>query len=94
MLFYHVKHVLVKSSVLPVADNQDDDHSNISEEENDSDSDSEDEESDEEDEESDKDKRWWLNTKCKHIYIIDNLIEDMCVVCYNVAIHHVLVTTL
>jgi hypothetical protein len=43
MLFYHVKHVLAKSSVQPVADNQDDDHSNISEEENDSDS--EDEES-------------------------------------------------
>ena len=46
MLFYHVKHVLVKSSVPPVADNQDDDHSNISEEENESDSNSEDEESD------------------------------------------------
>jgi len=47
MLFYHVKHVLIKSSVSPVADNQDDDHSNISEEEknSDSDSDSEDEES-------------------------------------------------
>ena len=45
MLFCHVKHVLAKLSVPPVADNQDDDHSNISEEENDSDSDSEDEES-------------------------------------------------
>src|SRR5271168_3578604 len=45
MLFYHMKHVFAKLLVPPVADNQDDDHSNISEEENDSDSDSEDEES-------------------------------------------------
>ena len=43
MLFYHVKHVLAKSSVPFVADNQDDDLGNIGEEE--SDSDSEDEES-------------------------------------------------
>ena len=43
MLFYHVKHVLAKSSVPHVADKQDDDHGNTSEEENDSDSDSEDE---------------------------------------------------
>ena len=35
MLFCHVKHVLAKLLVPPVADNQDDDHSNISEEEND-----------------------------------------------------------
>ena len=42
MLFYHVKHVLAKLSVSPVANNQDDDHSNISEE-SDSDSDREDE---------------------------------------------------
>ena len=45
MLFCHVKHVLAKLSVPPVADNQDDDHSNISKEENVSDSDSKDEES-------------------------------------------------
>jgi hypothetical protein len=44
MLFYHVKHVLAKSSVQPVADN----HGNISEEENDSDSDSDSEDEDKE----------------------------------------------
>ena len=43
MLFYHVKHVLAKLSVSPVANNQDDDHSNMSEE-SDSDSDREDKE--------------------------------------------------
>ena len=44
MLLYHVKHVLAKISVSPVANNQDDAHSNISEE-SDSDTDREDEES-------------------------------------------------
>jgi hypothetical protein len=43
MLFYHVKHVLAKLSVPPVADNQDDDHN---------DNDSEDEESGSSEEES------------------------------------------
>ena len=45
MLFYHVKHVLAKSLVPPVVDNQIDDDRDIGEEENDSDSNSEDKES-------------------------------------------------
>ena len=47
MLFYHVQHILEKSSVPPVAGNQDDDHrdSKFSDEENDNDSDSEEEKS-------------------------------------------------